>query len=184
MEEIETRLARRLSQLRTERGWSLDELAKRSGVSRASLSRIENGDVSPTASVLSKLCVAFGVTLSRLMQMVEDDFTPRVKRQDQEIWTDPETGYRRRLVSPTSRNLAGEVLEVEIDPDTRIEYGGSPRDGLEHHLVMLDGMLSLTVDGKRHELGAGDCLRYQLRGGNVFETPSTSGARYHLFIVE
>lgn len=114
MEEIETRLARGLSQLRTERGWSLDELAKRSGVSRASLSRIENGDVSPTASVLSKLCVAFGVTLSRLMQMVEDDFMPLIRRQDQEIWTDPETGYRRRLVSPTSRNLAGEVLKSKL----------------------------------------------------------------------
>lgn len=184
MDDIEKRLAARLSSLRSERGWSLDELAKRSSVSRASLSRIENGEVSPTASVLGKLCVAFGVTLSRLMQMVEEDFIPLITRARQEVWTDPETGYRRRLVSPTSRNLSGEVLEVEIDADKRIEYAGTPRDGLEHHLVMLEGQLIMEVNHQSHNLEAGDCLRYQLRGGNVFQTPRHSGARYHLFIVE
>ncbi len=183
MDEIETRLATRLSGLRAERGWSLDELAKRSSVSRASLSRIENGDVSPTASVLGKLCVAFGVTLSRLMQMVEDDFAPLVARAAQETWTDPETGYRRRLVSPTSKNLSGEVLEVEIDPGKRIEYAGTPRDGMEHHLVMLEGELFMEIDGQSHKLNPGDCLRYQLRGASVFQTPKHAGARYHLFIV-
>ncbi|WP_430474817.1 helix-turn-helix domain-containing protein [Thalassospira lucentensis] len=183
MDEIETRLATRLSSLRAERGWSLDELAKRSSVSRASLSRIENGDVSPTASVLGKLCVAFGVTLSRLMQMVEDDFAPLVTRAAQEIWTDPETGYRRRLVSPTSKNLSGEVIEVDIDPGKRIEYAGTPRDGMEHHLVMLEGELFMEIDGQSHKLNAGDCLRYQLRGASVFQTPKHAGARYHLFIV-
>lgn len=184
MNEIENRLARRLATLRAEHGWSLDELAQKSAVSRASLSRIEKGDVSPTASVLGKLCVAFGVTLSRLMQMVEEDFVPLVRRADQEVWTDPDTGYRRRLLSPTSRQLSGEVVEVEIDPGQRIVFGGSPRDGLEHHLVMLDGALSMKIDGQTHHLKAGDCLRYQLRGGNTFETGPDQGARYHLFIID
>ncbi|MCC9625941.1 helix-turn-helix domain-containing protein [Thalassospira sp. MA62] len=184
MDEIETRLAHRLADLRAARGWSLDELAQKSAVSRASLSRIEKGEVSPTASVLGKLCVAFGVTLSRLMQMVEDDFAPMVARDDQEIWTDPATGYQRRLVSPTSKQLSGEVIEVEIGPGQRIEYDGSPRDGLEHHLVMLEGALAMNIDGQTHHLRAGDCLRYQLRGGNVFQTPPDQGAKYHLFIID
>jgi len=184
MDEIETRLAQRLAALRSERGWSLDELAQKSAVSRASLSRIEKGEVSPTANVLGKLCVAFGVTLSRLMQMVEDDFVPLVVRVDQEVWTDPDTGYQRRLVSPTSKQLSGEVIEVEIGPNQRIEYDGSPRDGLEHHLVMLSGALSMEIDGQTHHLKAGDCLRYQLRGGNVFQTSRDQGAKYHLFIID
>jgi transcriptional regulator with XRE-family HTH domain len=184
MDEIEARLAQRLSALRAEHGWSLEALSERSGVSRASLSRIENGEVSPTASVLGKLCVAFGVTMSRLMQMVEEDFAPVITRADQEVWTDPDTGYRRRLVSPTSKQLSGEVLEVEIDADQRIEYGGSPRDGLEHHLVMLGGELAMEIDGRTHHLQAGDCLRYQLRSGNVFKTPKHIGAHYHLFIID
>ncbi len=55
---IDRRIAQRLKGLRAERGWSLDELAGRSSVSRATLSRLENAEVSPTANVLGKLCAA------------------------------------------------------------------------------------------------------------------------------
>lgn len=56
MDDLDARLARRLAELRTSRGWSLDALAARSGVSRATLSRLENAEVSPTAALLGKLC--------------------------------------------------------------------------------------------------------------------------------
>ncbi|MCC3263672.1 hypothetical protein LLE87_36465, partial [Paenibacillus polymyxa] len=59
----------------------------------------------------------------------------------------------------------------------------SPRPGLEHHLLMLDGELSVTVDGQAHRLLPGDCLRYQLFGASAFVTPPHRGARYLLFIV-
>lgn len=180
---IEDRIAGRLRALRGERGWSLDALADRSGVSRATLSRIENAEVSPTTSVLGKLCAAFGLTVSRLMHMVEDGFAPVVRRADQPEWADPEVGFRRRSVSPPARPLAGEAVESAIDPDTRIAYDAPPRAGLEHHLVMLEGRLEVTVDGQAHDLRAGDCLRYQLFGPSAFVTPPGSGARYLLFVV-
>ena len=103
---IDRRIARRLKALRAERGWSLDELAGRSEVSRASLSRIENAEVSPTASVLGKLCAAYDLPMSRLMHMVEDDFAPLVRRDRQPLWTDPATGFRRRAWNrqPTTNN--------------------------------------------------------------------------------
>jgi transcriptional regulator with XRE-family HTH domain len=177
------RLAQRLRTLRAERSWSLDELASRSGVSRATLSRLENGDVSPTASVLGKLCAAYGVTMSRLMRMVEDDFVPLVRHADQPVWTDPETGFRRRSVSPPAQSLAGEVLECELRPNTRISYDAPPRPGLEHYLHLVEGQLQITVDGQTHRLEEGDCLRYQLFGASAFATGGDSGARYFLFIL-
>src|SRR5438034_5302546 len=109
--EMDGRLAERLRSLRAERGWSLDELAQRSNVSRATLSRLENAEVSPTASVLGKLCAAYGLTMSRLMHMVEDEFVPLVRRSAQSVWTDPTIGFRRRSVSPPAQGLAAEVLE-------------------------------------------------------------------------
>ena len=51
----DARLAQRLRELRLKRSWSLEELATKSGVSRATLSRIENNEVSPTAAVLATL---------------------------------------------------------------------------------------------------------------------------------
>src|SRR5882672_8001349 len=93
-------IAQRLKDLRAERGWSLDELARRSNVSRATLSRLENAEVSPTTSVLGKLCAAYGLTMSRLMHMVEDDFAPLIRRSMQPVWIDQSIGFRRRSVSP------------------------------------------------------------------------------------
>lgn len=177
------RIAQRLKSLRAERGWSLDELAKLSNVSRATLSRLENAEVSPTASVLGKLCAAYGLTMSRLMRMVEDEFVPLVARAAQPVWTDPSAGFRRRSVSPPAHALAGEVIECELDSATRISYDSSPRPGLEHHLHLVDGQLEVTVEGLAYRLEPGDCLRYQLFGASAFATPADSGARYFVFIM-
>lgn len=182
-DDIDKRLSQRLRALRAERGWSLEELAKRSGVSRATLSRLENAEVSPTASVLGKLCAAYGLTLSRLMHMVEGAFAAVVRADQQPLWSDPEVGFRRRSVSPPAQTLAGEALQCEIDAGTRITYEAPPRPGLEHHLLMVEGQLTVSVDGKSHEIGPGDCLRYQLFGPSVFATPDHVGARYILFVV-
>jgi transcriptional regulator with XRE-family HTH domain len=177
------RIAQRLKSLRTERGWSLDELARLAAISRATLSRMENGEVSPTASVLGKLCAVYGLTMSRLMRMVEDEFIALLARADQPVWTDPSAGFRRRSVSPPAHALAGEVIECELDPAACIRYDGPPRPGLEHHLHLIAGRLDLSVDGVAHQLHPGDCLRYQLAGASVFSTPPDIGARYFVFIV-
>lgn len=180
---IDQRIAQRLKALRAEHGWPLDELARRSNVSRATLSRLENAEVSATAGVLGKLCAAYGLTMTRLMHMVEEGFSPLVPRDAQSVWTDPDIGFRRRSISPPARTLVGEALECELDAGVRITYERPPRDGLEHHLLLIDGRLEVTVGGYAHALQPGDCLRYQLFGASTFATPDTSPARYILFIV-
>jgi len=180
---MDLRIAGRLKSLRSERGWSLDELARRSTVSRATLSRLENAEVSPTASVLNRLCASYGLTMSRLMHMVEGAFAPLLRRGEQPVWLDEGIGFRRRAVSPPAQTLAGEALECELAPATRIDYDSAPRPGLEHHLILIEGRLEVTVGGATHALLPGDCLRYQLFGPSRFQTPETSGARYMLFMV-
>ena len=181
--DADMRLATRLRDLRAGRGWSLDELAGRSDVSRATLSRIENGDVSPTASVLGRLCAAYGLTLSRLMHLVEDTFPPVIRHAAQPVWTDPETGFHRRIVSPPAKGLSGEALACHLPAGTRITYDAPPRPGLEHHLLLHEGRLTITLDDKTHDLARGDCLRYRLFGTSAFATPEDCGARYLLFMV-
>jgi transcriptional regulator with XRE-family HTH domain len=180
---IDRRIAERLRALRTERSWSLDELARRSGVSRATLSRLENAEVSATASVLGKLCAAYDLTMSRLMLMVEDDFARLVRRDAQPVWTDPRSGFRRRSISPPAQTLAGEAIEGALGPGAHITYDRPPRQGLEHHLLLIEGKLKVTVDGHCYDLRPGDCLRYQLFGPSAFATPRQSPARYLLFMV-
>ena len=178
----DARLAQRLRELRLERRWSLEDLAARSGVSRATLSRTENHDVSPTAAVLGRLCAAFELTMSRLLAQVEPEGAGLVRRADQPTWTDPETGFRRRSVSPPSPGFECELLSCELPPGARIAYPAPPRAGLEHHLYLLSGALELSVDGCTHVLAEGDCLRYRLHGASAFTVLGERPARYVLAI--
>jgi transcriptional regulator with XRE-family HTH domain len=180
---IDRRLAGRLRALRGERGWSLETLAARSGVSRATLSRLENAEVSPTAQVLGRICAAYGIAISRLMLEVEEGFAPLVRAEDRPVWTDASAGFVRRSASPPARALAGEVLDCSLAPGTRIAYQRPPVEGLEHHLLLSEGRLEITLDAETHALRPADCLRFRLFGRSVFATPADAGARYLLFII-
>jgi len=182
-QSLDHRIAEHLKLLRTQQGWSLDELSKRCGISRATLSRLENSEVSATASVLGKLCSTYNLSVSRLMAIAETDFSPLHTLEQQEIWEDRETGFKRRSVSPPTKNLSAEILHCELPPATRIEYADTPKPGLEHHIFVLNGALEMTVEGQSYLLREGDCLRYRLYGSSSFVTKRDEGAAYLLVIV-
>jgi transcriptional regulator with XRE-family HTH domain len=180
---IERRIARRLAGLRADHGWSLEALSERTGISRASLSRLERSELSPTAAMLGKLCTAFGWTLSRLMADAETKPANLVAAGKQTEWKDPESGYRRRAVSPPTPGLRGELVEVRMPAGASVSFDASPVPGLEHHLWMLDGALHLDVEGTLFRLRAGDCLRYVLNGPTHFEAAGRRETRYLVAMV-
>jgi transcriptional regulator with XRE-family HTH domain len=182
--ELDRRLAGRLQRLRSRRGWTLDDLAQRSGISRATLSRLERAETSPTASLLNRLCAAHGLSMSRLLAELEAQPVRRLALAEQASWRDPASGFVRRMVSPPSAGFTGELLAAELPALAQVHYDDVSVPGLEHHLLLLDGRLALTLDGQRHELLPGDSLRYRLWGPSHFEAPGPGPARYVLAIVQ
>lgn len=175
---LDRQIARRLAGLRSERGWTLETLADRTGISRASLSRLERCELSPTATMLSTLCGQYGWTLSRLMAEAENGPPSLVRAKEQVTWKDPGTGYVRRVVSPPHPHLKGELVEVSLPAGASISYDSSPVPGLEHHLWMLEGVLVLGIEGTSLRLEKGDCARYVLTGASRFECRGKHPARY------
>jgi transcriptional regulator with XRE-family HTH domain len=181
--DIERRIATRLARLRAERGWSLDDVAGRTAISRATLSRVERSELSPTAAMLGALCALYGWTLSRLMAEAETKPPSVVRAVEQAEWRDPESGYRRRAVSAPGPGLRGELVEVHMPAGASVSFDRSPVVGLEHHLWMIEGALDIEVEGARFRLRAGDCLRYVLAGASRFHGAGRRGARYLVAIV-
>jgi transcriptional regulator with XRE-family HTH domain len=182
LSELDNRLAARLASLRAERGWSLDALAERSGISRATLSRLERGETSPTASLLGRLCTAYGRTMSRLIAEAETEAPQCVRAADQIVWVDPETGFRRRSVSPPAAGLDAELVEAVLPAGAMIDYAAPGVRGLEQHIWILDGTLELTMEDKLHRLQPGDCLRFRLFGPVRFAAPGPDDAHYALVV--
>ena len=98
-------------------------------------------------------------------------------------WT-RETGFLRRSVSPPARGFAGEVLEGELPAGSVIAYDAPAIAGLEQHVLMLDGRMDLTVEGRTHRLAAGDSLRFRLFGPTRFVSPGPGVARYMIAVIQ
>ncbi|WP_326598921.1 helix-turn-helix domain-containing protein [Streptomyces sp. NBC_01803] len=183
-DSIDSRLAARLAELRGERGWSLDELAERSGVSRSTLSRLERAEISPTAALLGRLCSVYGRTMSRLLMEVEEEPPGLVRAARQAVWRDEEAGFVRRAVSPPHAGLRGEVIEGLLEPGAEVPYDRPPVPGLEHHVwVLAGGPLELRVGDDEHVLEPGDCLRFRLRGASRYRCPGPEPVRYAVVVV-
>ncbi|GGO97905.1 helix-turn-helix domain-containing protein [Wenjunlia tyrosinilytica] len=180
---VEARLAGRLAELRVERGWSLDELARRTEVSRSTLSRLERAEISPTASLLGRLCAVHGRTMSQLLAEVESEPPQLVRAQGQLVWRDKTSGFTRRSVSPPHCGLRAEVVEGTLQPGADISYDEPPVPGLEQHIWVLEGALEVTAGGGVHEIRAGDCLRFRLWDRSRFRCPGPDPVRYALVIV-
>ncbi|MCI3934202.1 helix-turn-helix domain-containing protein [Streptomyces sp. AN091965] len=181
--DVDTRLAARLAELRADHGWSLGELADRSGVSRSTLSRAERAEISPTAALLNRLCAVYGRTMSQLLSEVEAAPAQLVRAADQAVWTDTASGFTRRSVSPPQTGLRGEVVDATLAPGADLSYDRPPVPGLEQHLWVLEGGLAVTVREVTHALAAGDCLRFRVWGGTRFRCLGERPVRYALLVV-
>ncbi|BBC31336.1 DNA-binding protein [Streptomyces graminofaciens] len=184
LDAVDVRLAARLAELRGERGWSLGELAERSGVSRSTLSRAERAEISPTAALLNRLCHVYGRTMSQLLSEVETEPVTVVRATDQAVWEDKASGFVRRSVSPPRAGLRGELVEGRLRAGADIAYDGPSVPGLEQHIWVLDGTLHVTDRDVEHRLGAGDCLRMRVWGPTRFCCPGSEDVRYALVVVE
>jgi transcriptional regulator with XRE-family HTH domain len=180
---VDDRLAARLAELRTERGWSLGDLAERSGVSRSTLSRAERAEISPTASLLNRLCAVYERTMSQLLSEVEAEPAQLVRAAEQGVWTDSASGFVRRSVSPPQAGLRGELVEGRLDPGSDLAYDRPPVPGIEQHIWVLEGALEVTVQGEVHALDAGDCLRFRVWGPTRFRCQGKRAVRYALVVV-
>ncbi|MEU3999015.1 XRE family transcriptional regulator [Streptomyces fungicidicus] len=180
---VDVRLGRRLAELRNEHGWSLGELAERSGISRSTLSRAERAETSPTASLLNRLCAVYGRTMSQLLSEIEAEPAPLVRAADQPVWEDRASGFVRRSVSPPHAGLRGELVEGRLAVGADISYDRPPVPGLEQHIWVLEGALTVTAQDAEHRLGEGDCLRLRVWGPTRFRCPGPEDARYALAVV-
>lgn len=182
---VNARIARRVRELRSARGYTLDALTVRCGVSRSMISLIERAAASPTAVVLEKLASGLGVPLASLFggEEADEPVQPLVRRAQQPIWRDPESGYMRRNLSPPGWPSPLHLVEVDFPPGARVAYDIGPRENVVHQQMwMLKGRIDLTIGSQLHELREGDCLAMRLDQPLIYSNPTRQSARYIIAI--
>ena len=177
IDDLSKRLAHRLRLERDSRGWSLADLAERSGVSKATISKIERAEVSPTAVVLVRLASAFDLTLAGLMLRAEGQGGRLSRAAEQPAWRDPESGYLRKQVFGRPEHPI-EIVRVEMPAKQRVILPASSYAHIRQALWVLTGSLVIIEAGERHELGTGDCLGFGPPAEVTFANETTSPCVY------
>jgi transcriptional regulator with XRE-family HTH domain len=179
---MERRIAEGIRKRRAQLGISANDLAQRSGVSRAMVSKIERLEVSPTAALLGRLCNGLGITLSSLIASAESTAsTPITRAGDQPVWRDPDTGLLRTMISPRNTGSRVEIVQVELPSGADVYYEPL-RDSYDQHLVILRGKLKLVEGNDEFELAAGDCMHSRLDVAHTFSNSGRSPCKYLVVI--
>jgi transcriptional regulator with XRE-family HTH domain len=183
---LSQRIAERVRELRGSQELSLESLASMSGVSRSMISLIERGETSPTAAVLERLSVGLGVTLASLFDppaAASSGLGPVARRDQQPVWKDPASGYRRRNVSPPGVPQPIQIVEVQFPAGARVAFETGARSIRVHQQVwVLSGAIDVRVGKDRHRLREGDCLAMQLDRPTMFHNPTRKPTRYAVVI--
>jgi transcriptional regulator with XRE-family HTH domain len=159
IDDTGARIARRLRLERDARGWSQADLAERAGVSKATISKIERAEMSPTAVILVRLAGAFDLTLAGLLLRAEGERERLSRAADQPVWRDPDTGYRRRQIFSRPDHPV-EIVQIELPGGQRVAFPASSYAHIRQVVWVQAGALVILEGGARHELGAGDCLGF------------------------
>jgi transcriptional regulator with XRE-family HTH domain len=164
---VGTRVARQVGtaakRLRGSMGLTLGEVARRANISAAMLSRLENGDVSPSLETLGALTAALGVPLSNLFN---DVGKPRGGAQHvpkgeglEVVRRGTKRGHTYHLLAAErGPRRAFEPFLVTLNDKSEV-FPGFEHPGTEF-IYLLEGSLTYRHGDETHLLKAGDALTF------------------------
>lgn len=180
--ELTRRVADNVRALRKRRGYSLDELASRAGVSRAALSQIETAKTNPTISILWKIASGLGVPFAALLGDERVERVRVLRRSDQQVLRSADGRMESRPLMPAGAAPDVEVYELRLAPRSK-SVSEPHAKGTVEHVIVLTGVLRLRAGDEVHDLAAGDSVFFHADVPHTYENPGRIEARYHDVIV-
>ncbi|MBT8454897.1 MAG: helix-turn-helix transcriptional regulator [Rhodobacteraceae bacterium] len=162
-------LGARVRHLRRSRNWTLEQAARQAGLARSTLSKIENGQMSPTYDALKKLATGLEISVPQL-------FTPpregqaggrmAVTRAD-EARAHPTATYEHEMLAAALTKKAMLPYRARIRARSMEEFDGWVRHDGEEFLYVLTGVIRLYTEFYEPvEMRRGDSAYYDATMGH------------------
>ena len=174
-------IGRKIKALRSEHKLTLDQLAKRSGVSKSMLSQIERGLTNPTLATIWSLTQSLGIEIatllsdmaagknaSALLDVMKSHETPAIQSADGKC--------SLRILGPTGKVSEIEWYELTLEPNGILE-SDSHSQGTMEHLTILEGQLTVKNGLREESISIGDTARYQADVPHTIENKGKPSAR-------
>jgi transcriptional regulator with XRE-family HTH domain len=148
----------RIRQFRSKKGLTLQALGRITGLSPSMLSLVERGKTSPSIGTLIVVCSALEVQMSDLVAVEDSSARDPVSRLAEQPTFQTSAGVLRRVLR--ADHVRGvEIAVNEYPPDTGNDISPVHHAGFEYG-ILLEGKLTVEVDGVRHLLQPGDLISY------------------------
>ncbi|WP_312969222.1 helix-turn-helix domain-containing protein [Acinetobacter gerneri] len=143
-------IALQLKQLRTEKGWSLDQTAKQTGISKAMLGQIERGESNPTVQTLWKIAMGFHTSLSH--------FLP-IEQKEQHVLQHQDEALSVKILQAYNPDLAYEVLLISLKANTT-HHSCAHDTGVMEDILPLSHTVKLGLENEIMTAKMGEVLRF------------------------
>jgi quercetin dioxygenase-like cupin family protein/DNA-binding Xre family transcriptional regulator len=166
----------KVARARSERGWSLAQLAQRAGLSTAAVHKIEKSGMTPTIASLLKVAAALGKSVGYFIDEPEtpDVLVVRVDERSN-VYTSKQ-GLDLRNFTGRYGSFAMAGAEATVEPGA--DSGPNPmRHPGEELVIILEGRMEFTVAGQTHEVAAGDSIHFRTPRPHSWRNPGDEPAR-------
>ncbi len=160
---------------------TLEELAERSGVSRAMISKVERGTNNPTLVVAVKIANGLGVGLTNLLSRPQ----PRqarlhLPRAQQPTFRDEENGFVRHVLSPTFTERGLEFTRHELPARATTGVLPASAPGARKYMAVERGTLHVVLPDERIVLAPGDAYYFEPDMTHEFINAGNGACVYYL----
>ena len=176
-------IGRRVRSGRTGRGWTLDDLAERSGVSRRMVVNVEQGVTNASIATLLRLSTALGVSLASLVDVPEPTALAVSRKGEHHVlWTGEHGGQGVLLTSTEPPNVV-ELWDWTLA--ARDSYASEEHSaGTRELLHVLAGSVTMTVADESVVLGVGDALWFAGDQPHTYANEGKRTARFALSVYQ
>jgi transcriptional regulator with XRE-family HTH domain len=184
VEQVPEAVGRRVREARAERGWTLDHLAERSGVSRRMIVNVEAGTSNPSIATLLRLATALHVSLADLVTGSPEDLRVVVSgaAEREPLWRGAGGGSAVLVASADTPDML-ELWDWTLEPGER--YASEPhRPGTQELLHVLSGQLTLTVSGEVRHLRKGDAASLVADVAHEYGNQGRRAVRFTMTVLE
>lgn len=176
-------VARNTRRLRTDRGWSLDQLALRSGVSKGMLVHVEGARTNPSLGTMCKIAETLGVSLAALVELHEAPAVRVVRPAETvRLWAGLEGSSADLLVGSDERDHI-ELWRWALAPGDR-HASEAHIEGTREMLHVVDGTLTLEVDRAAHTVAAGGAASFHADRPHAYRNDGKRPVRFVMLVLQ
>ena len=151
------KIGKKLKELRLQKNFSLEQLAKKVGLTRSFLSQVEKDKTSPSIASLIKILSALNVKMADFFQAVDKTKGIVLRKDQKKFFYDQKSKIKMASLSTGFSNPEMEPFYAEMEPGSSSEFISS--EGQTFCLI-LTGIIELTLEEETYVLKRGDSVYF------------------------